>query len=430
MMKVLTATASVLVVLAVLPAITNSDPLRRKRDSEGEVSTVGTVLLDKLLTTTDWDNTLEDDEGSGTITTTVDPVGSSDDSVGISTVIVESKHFGTKNYTFLEPNHIPISDFLDMDEDMDLELLFTEVVNADFQQGGGTSPAQNIMLQIEDYDDEGNTQSYFLHSSPHSEETHGNGTTAQSDRFTSPDVSSRVSGFFRDVLQRLGVYKYIVDYQNEQNQGGGQGGGGSKVPHRFHPHLINTPKGLRNIPAHFGDQFQPSETTPGSPSLTSSSKRPRPGAVPPRSSIGNLFNQFKQRIKAIYPGTVWCGDGNQAKSENDIGFFHLTDTCCRAHDLCPVSIAAGEQFNRLKNNGYFTRSHCDCDKAFYNCLKNADTLVSNQIGYTYFNLLKPQCFRHEYPKVACTKKSKGKCLTYVVDETKDKLWQWFDNLIY
>lgn len=144
MMKVLTT--SVLVVLAVLPAITNSDPLRRKRDSGSEVSTVGTVLLDKLLTTTEWDNTLEDDEGSGTITTTVDPV-ESEDSVGISTVIVESKHFGTKNYTFLEPNHIPISDFLDMDEDMDLELLFTEVVNADFQQGGGTSPAQNIMVR-------------------------------------------------------------------------------------------------------------------------------------------------------------------------------------------------------------------------------------------------------------------------------------------
>ncbi|XP_065083879.1 uncharacterized protein LOC135706241 [Ochlerotatus camptorhynchus] len=323
------------------------------------------------------------------------------DSVGISTVMVELKHFGTKNFTFLEPDHIPISDFMDLDENVDLELLFTEQVNADLRDS--ENPTENVVLQIEDYDDEGNSQSYFLHSSPHSD------------------------SFFRDVLQRLGVYKYIEKHQADQQRFG------PLSPHRFHPHFINTPKGLRNLPAHFSDQVTPALTT-GNAGVTtpitiggSSSKRP---PRPSKTAIGGLFNQFKQRIKAIYPGTVWCGDGNQAKSENDIGFFYMTDACCRAHDLCPASIVPGEQFNRLKNNGYFTRSHCDCDKQFYNCLKNANTLVSNQIGYTYFNLLKPQCFRHEHPKVACSKKSKGKCLTYVVDEKQDKLWQWFDNLIY
>ncbi|XP_062700569.1 uncharacterized protein LOC115264855 isoform X4 [Aedes albopictus] len=282
------------------------------------------------------------------------------DSVGISTVMVKLKHFGTKNFTFLEPDHIPISDFMGLDENVDLELLFSEQMGADHKDSG--NPVENVVLQIEDYDDEGNSQSYFLHSSPYSE------------------------SFFRDVLQRLGVYKYIMDYQEDQ-------------------------------------QREPKVT----PSSGSSTKKP---PKPHKAHGGGLFNQFKQRIKAIYPGTVWCGDGNQAKSENDIGFFYQTDVCCRAHDLCPTAISAGEQFNRLKNNGYFTRSHCDCDKQFYNCLKNANTLVSNQIGYTYFNLLKPQCFRHEHPKVACSKKVKGKCLSYVVDETQDKLWQWFDNLTY
>ncbi|XP_049540313.1 uncharacterized protein LOC125954227 isoform X2 [Anopheles darlingi] len=215
--------------------------------------------------------------------------------------------------------------------------------------------------------------------------------------------------------------------------------------YRFRPHFVNTAKGLRNIPAQLNDGqlvHAPDDVTerPSSSSSSSTaSRRPagesttvgRPSqGTTPSSTITSLFNSFKRKIKAIYPGTVWCGDGNQAKSEDDIGFFYLTDSCCRAHDLCPITIAAGEQFNRLRNNGHFTRSHCDCDKQFYNCLKNADTLVSRQIGYTYFNLLKPQCFRYEHPKVSCTKRKKGKCLTYVVNEQQSKQWQWFDNLIF
>ncbi|XP_053681680.1 uncharacterized protein LOC128732455 [Sabethes cyaneus] len=345
------------------------------------------------------------------------------DNVGLSTVIVELKHYGTRKFTFLEPDHIPISNFLDLDENVDLELLFTEQVQAN-NSSQNSSPAENIVLQIEDYDDEGNTKSYFLHSSPYSE-------NPANDTVTTSTVSSRVSGFFRDILQRLGVYKYIVSYRNRQKDGAGALA--PNLPHRFHPNFVNTPKGLRNLALSPVEEDQVTTSVPPSSSTTGKqrpSKGPPVPPPPPKSSIGSLFDQFKQRIKAIYPGTVWCGDGNQAKSENDIGFFYQTDVCCRAHDLCPLSIAAGEQFNRLRNNGYFTRSHCDCDKQFYNCLKNANSLVSNQIGYTYFNLLKPQCFRHEHPKVACSKKSKGRCLTYVVDETQEKLWQWFDNLIY
>ncbi|XP_041766028.1 uncharacterized protein LOC121590421 isoform X1 [Anopheles merus] len=275
---------------------------------------------------------------------------------------------------------------------------------------------------------------------------------------------SRVSAFVRGMLQRFGIYQYIEAYQSK---GGGSESGSSSttsgpssniqrgIPHRFRPHFVNTAKGLRNIPAQLNDgqlQLAPEDGVTGSdgslvsggqPGLQtggggagsttgSTSKAPgsSAGGGGTGGTISSLFNAFKRKVKAIYPGTVWCGDGNQAKSENDIGFFYLTDSCCRAHDLCPITIAAGEQFNRLKNNGYFTRSHCDCDKQFFNCLKNANTLVSRQIGYTYFNLLKPQCFRHEHPKLNCTKRSKGKCISYVVDEKQSKRWQWFDNLIF
>ncbi|XP_058445431.1 uncharacterized protein LOC131426591 [Malaya genurostris] len=351
--------------------------------------------------------------GSTTAAPTVDE--NEVDNVGISTVIVELKHFGTKNFTFLEPDHIPISNFLDLDENVDLELLFTEHVNGKLELS--TNPADNIVLQIEDYDDDGNTKSYFLHSSPYSASPLNETTSA------SKPISTRVSGFFRDILQRLGVYKYIVNYRNRKESEAED----TKLPHRFQPNSSNKSlKGLRSLSAVVEDD----QTTPSSPIAATNSKRTSQKGQSTKSSIASLFDQFKQRIKAIYPGTVWCGDGNQAKSENDIGFFYMTDACCRAHDLCPMSVSAGDRFDRLKNNGFFTRSHCDCDKQFYNCLKNANSLVSSQIGYTYFNLLKPQCFRHEHPKVGCSKKKKGKCLTYIVDETQEKLWQWFDNLIF
>uniref|UniRef100_A0A182YQP6 Phospholipase A2 n=1 Tax=Anopheles stephensi TaxID=30069 RepID=A0A182YQP6_ANOST len=279
--------------------------------------------------------------------------------------------------------------------------------------------------------------------------------------------ASVVFEFVRSMLQRFGVYQYIEAYQSKSSSSSSSSSSSESstpgtsglslhlqriIPHRFRPHFVNTAKGLRNIPAQLNDgQLQPApehiadgldqtqntgglsgqNTGSSSSSSSGTGTSKTPGTSGGSSgTISSLFNTFKRKVKAIYPGTVWCGDGNQAKSENDIGFFYLTDSCCRAHDLCPITIAAGEQFNRLKNNGYFTRSHCDCDKQFYNCLKNANTLVSRQIGYTYFNLLKPQCFRFEHPKLNCTKRSKGKCLSYVVDEKQSKQWQWFDNLIY
>lgn len=105
----------------------------------------------------------------------------------------------------------------------------------------------------------------------------------------------------------------------------------------------------------------------------------------------------------LFTGTLWCGDGNHAKNANEIGLFRNTDICCKQHDQCPAFIRSGSEFKGLHNNGLFTRSHCECDLKFYNCLKRIDSLVSNKIGYTYFNILRPKCFRKEYPIVGCRK---------------------------
>ncbi|XP_037034628.1 uncharacterized protein LOC119073338 [Bradysia coprophila] len=139
----------------------------------------------------------------------------------------------------------------------------------------------------------------------------------------------------------------------------------------------------------------------------------------------------EKQLKLILPGTLWCGDGNVAKSDQDLGLFHKTDKCCKFHDWCPKYIETGQSFMNLENIGVFTRSHCECDTAFYKCLKRADSIISNKIGETYFNVLKPQCFRKEYPIVGCIKKRRDdRCVNYVVDDSAQKRWQWFDNKKY
>lgn len=112
---------------------------------------------------------------------------------------------------------------------------------------------------------------------------------------------------------------------------------------------------------------------------------------------------IKDKVKAIYPGTLWCGDGNAARSENEVGLFKNTDTCCKIHDKCPSSIPSGKYYKGLYNGGSYTRSHCQCDQQFYNCLKKTNSFISNKIGYTYFNILRPKCFRKAHPVVGCKK---------------------------
>lgn len=134
--------------------------------------------------------------------------------------------------------------------------------------------------------------------------------------------------------------------------------------------------------------------------ITKKLKKVRPTSVTTLSSIADLL---RDKVKAIYPGTLWCGGGNQARSEHEVGLFRNTDICCKLHDKCPSFIEAGKEHKGLINNGLFTRSHCKCDQIFYDCLKNIDSLVSNKIGYTYFNILRPKCFQKQYRITGCEK---------------------------
>lgn len=73
-------------------------------------------------------------------------------------------------------------------------------------------------------------------------------------------------------------------------------------------------------------------------------------------SFSFLGNQvFPHQGGFIYPGTKWCGPGNIAKSEDDLGSFEAEDRCCRDHDRCPQALASGECKLGICNDSPFTR---------------------------------------------------------------------------
>jgi len=158
---------------------------------------------------------------------------------------------------------------------------------------------------------------------------------------------------------------------------------------------------------------------------------PTTGLDSNKTFFSGLEAEFKKKVRAIFPGTLWCGDGSIARGFDDLGTFNKTDNCCRSHDFCSNSIESGESKYGLSNTGLFTRSHCDCDIEFYECLKTANTIIALKIGFTYFSVLGPQCFREDYPIVRCKRNQRGplgsnRCVLYEQEENATKLFQWFD----
>ncbi|XP_029372328.1 group 3 secretory phospholipase A2 [Echeneis naucrates] len=106
----------------------------------------------------------------------------------------------------------------------------------------------------------------------------------------------------------------------------------------------------------------------------------------------------------IVPGTLWCGSGNKAPSYADLGVFAETDSCCREHDQCKHTILSFHSDFGVFNTNIFTMSHCDCDNRFHSCLKEANDSISHVVGYTFFNLLKMNCFEFTH-RLQCTQRN-------------------------
>ncbi|XP_051848274.1 protein PROCA1 isoform X2 [Antechinus flavipes] len=97
-----------------------------------------------------------------------------------------------------------------------------------------------------------------------------------------------------------------------------------------------------------------------------------------------------------YPGTLWCGAGNNAESYEQLGELEETDRCCREHDQCqqvihPFTIGYGHH-----NFRWHTISHCDCDARLKACLRQVNDAASRAVGQAFFNVIQVPCFELTY----------------------------------
>jgi len=95
--------------------------------------------------------------------------------------------------------------------------------------------------------------------------------------------------------------------------------------------------------------------------------------------------------KGILPGTLWCGVDDIAGNYSSLGPEWQLDKCCRAHDHCPVKVKSFKTRYGVFNFGPYTKSHCACDKQFYDCLKSVNSEKSEAVGDFFFNVLGVQC---------------------------------------
>ncbi|XP_055934826.1 uncharacterized protein LOC129964145 isoform X5 [Argiope bruennichi] len=127
----------------------------------------------------------------------------------------------------------------------------------------------------------------------------------------------------------------------------------------------------------------------------------------------------------IMPGTKWCGSGSIATHDDDLGYFADVDRCCRAHDKCDDLMMPGESKYNLTNTSPFTVLNCKCDDELYDCLSKINSVASNTVGNTFFNIFARMCYTLDYRR-KCKRYSRlylG-CLEYEIDKTAEKVYQW------
>jgi len=133
-----------------------------------------------------------------------------------------------------------------------------------------------------------------------------------------------------------------------------------------------------------------------------------------------VSSQAKSRVKRgmfIYPGTNWCGTGNEAQSFHDLGEQRGTDKCCRSHDFCPYTIEGFTTKYDLFNYRFHTISHCECDIRFRTCLKNIGDGVSDTVGKLFFDVMGLKCFVFVQEDVCVKRSWWGRCIKYKKNHT-------------
>ncbi|XP_044141697.1 protein PROCA1 [Bufo gargarizans] len=126
------------------------------------------------------------------------------------------------------------------------------------------------------------------------------------------------------------------------------------------------------------------------------------------------FKRQHVRVKRgfTYPGTLWCGAGNNAEKENDLGEHKETDACCRTHDHCEHVIHPFTSSYGYRNFLWHTISHCQCDRRFKDCLRRVNDTASRVVGQAFFNVIQVQCFEFTLQEQCVERHWYGWCKKY------------------
>ncbi|XP_020373299.1 uncharacterized protein proca1 [Rhincodon typus] len=152
----------------------------------------------------------------------------------------------------------------------------------------------------------------------------------------------------------------------------------------------------------------------------------RASHLPPGTDLRDTWNRRRSQCRAgpaqrplrrskrgfTYPGTLWCGAGDNADSYDHLGEFTETDKCCREHDHCehvihPFAYSYGHRNFRLH-----TLSHCDCDTELKRCLRRVNDTSSRVVGQAFFNVLEVPCFDLVYKEQCVERYWYGWCKKY------------------
>ncbi|XP_053864660.1 protein PROCA1 [Malaclemys terrapin pileata] len=121
---------------------------------------------------------------------------------------------------------------------------------------------------------------------------------------------------------------------------------------------------------------------------------PGPGQGPPEPAGGAARRRTKRGF--TYPGTLWCGAGNNADSYGQLGEHRETDECCREHDHCQHVIHPFTAKYGYRNLRWHTISHCACDLRLKVCLRQVNDTASRVVGQAFFNVIQVPCFEFTY----------------------------------
>lgn len=140
------------------------------------------------------------------------------------------------------------------------------------------------------------------------------------------------------------------------------------------------------------------------------------GSIEKRQEQMSFFQEIKsvilknsyEKVKAgVF--TNYCGPGDTAGDGDRLtvtGFMTTIDQCCKIHDDCDQLIESNDDFKLYPDLPIkklrFTSLSCECDRNFYNCMKQTDSILADLIMWIY-TIAQSSCFQYEHKIERCSK---------------------------